>query len=265
MATDPETATDQPDHVARLLRAMADAMMRSARAVKAVQPLVTERLLARGWFPSYHFHDRLILGLHQLFEDGQVEEVDGVMAEFARRHVDRIEADLRNHFPARTHTLTETFEAHRNRKYALSVRSFLAEADGIGREVLGTGRQHIYKKETYREKGAAVQVRDAVIPDVGPVCRPDSIHGRVLAPIGMKWSLAVTTEERDQARKTDPGYGPLNRHGVLHGVDTDYPTEMNSLRCVLLLGFLLDARQILHDELPERQAFLGGDTHRPPL
>lgn len=245
----------------KLLEILADVMVRSAQAVKVVQNTVSERLIERGWFPSSHFTDRMIIEIHNLFNDGRETEVDELMAEFARMQVNRIEKSLCELYPARIPILTETFEAHRGQKYALSIRCFLAEADGIGREVLGTGRNHIYK-ESHREKGASAKVRDAVIPAIGPVCRPDSLLGRLLAPLKMKWSLGVTTEERELARATAPGYGPLNRHGVLHGVDTDYPSEMNSLRCVLLLGFLLDAHWILHSALPERMNMLSETTHR---
>ncbi|MFL5339262.1 MAG: hypothetical protein ACJ8F7_03765 [Gemmataceae bacterium] len=69
-----------------------------------------------------------------------------------------------------------------------------------------------------------------------------------------KTSIEVDTRQRDERRETDEWFGPLNRHGVLHGLDTDYPSEANSLRCVLLLRYLLDFEHILKEKIPEELA-----------
>jgi hypothetical protein len=39
-------------------------------------------------------------------------------------------------------------------------------------------------------------------------------------------------------------------------MDTDYATEANSLRCVLLLRYLLDVDRILQKDIPEHVAKL---------
>jgi hypothetical protein len=78
----------------------------------------------------------------------------------------------------------------------------------------------------------------------------------MLEPLFYKTSLAVRTDKRDERQRSEPWFGPLNRHGVLHGLDTDYATEENSLRTVILLQYLLDVDRILREDLPERLAEL---------
>lgn len=38
---------------------------------------------------------------------------------------------------------------------------------------------------------------------------------------------------------------PLNRHGVVHGIDQDYGTESNSLRATMLIGYLVMVSHLL--------------------
>jgi hypothetical protein len=54
--------------------------------------------------------------------------------------------------------------------------------------------------------------------------------------------LSENTTTRNAKRKTDPMHSPLNRHGVLHGLDANYATEANSLRAIVVLGYLQKAQ-----------------------
>jgi hypothetical protein len=58
-------------------------------------------------------------------------------------------------------------------------------------------------------------------------------------------ALNEDTDVRDTKRSNDPQHGPLNRHGVLHGKDLDYPTQPNSFRAIVLLGYLQQMQMFL--------------------
>ncbi|WP_439627226.1 hypothetical protein [Gemmata sp.] len=228
------------------IRAIIDQWMQLARAAHEIQPELISRLLGRGWYHSYYFTDSLMLALHGLFELGRMDEVDALMAEFARSQLDRIKCDLLRHFASRALIIEDAFSAHSAGKYTLSVPTLLAQADGIGREVLKTGWKGTFDKPD-RKRSLAALLRVFELSEGGSLCDADSIYGRMLSPLTHDWSL------------TDPTNRPtgfLNRHGVLHGLHVDYPTEENSLRSVLLLGFLLDARKIIYEDLENRRAMI---------
>jgi hypothetical protein len=67
----------------------------------------------------------------------------------------------------------------------------------------------------------------------------------LVAPLKERRSIQSNTEKWVAQRIVAPHYGPLNRHGVLHGIDLDYPTESNSLRAILLMIYLLDMTEFL--------------------
>ena len=133
-------------------------------------------------------------------------------------------------------------KAHEESKFELSVPVLLAQADGIAGEILGG---HLFRRHN-KTTVASRQLDDKLI-ELGITLD----HGLVtvaLAPVYDAASIGIHTEERDKRRTQDPLYGPLNRHGVLHGLDLDYGTEANSLRAFLLLEFLLSVEGVLSPE-----------------
>lgn len=64
-----------------------------------------------------------------------------------------------------------------------------------------------------------------------------------MLPLDIVSSIQVNTWDRDEKVKESKYFSSLNRHGVLHGVDLNYGKEENSLRCILLLGYLLDVKK----------------------
>ncbi len=247
-------AAFQRVHFESPLHSFIQSILHESAVAKPVQPRVIDGLLRRAWYHSYHFTDRLIIGLDDLFQRQEFDQVDLVMTDFARLQLERIRKALQTGYPDRASILSDAFDAHSSGKYSLSIPVFLIQADGIGRDVLGTNRDILYKKESQRKSALDSRLQSFKVPGLGRLFYPDSIQGRMLSPLEKQWSLAVTTEEQANSQLSDPFYGPLNRHGVLHGIDTHYPTEVNSCRCILLLGFLLDVRSILHEELPKEYA-----------
>ncbi len=132
--------------------------------------------------------------------------------------------------------------------YVPALLSAACQADGIGCKIPGLPRQ-FFPHKTRRdaiEKLSGFNLSDP----------PKGVEQQRLHALSVQLSVAVDTNDRDKRQATEPWYGPLNRHGVLHGHDTDYETGENPLRCVLLLQYLLDADKILREHLPKRRAFL---------
>jgi hypothetical protein len=229
-----------------IMRPVAELMLKAAKA----QPNVMPYLADRGWFVTMDLPSGWFVAIEALRAASKHDEADDAMCQFARKKVDDTEAQSIDRFPARAAILKEAFTAHRDRKYALSIAVLLAQADGMGREILHT-RQFFNKKrpEALKDRLAGFQL-------FGRPYTPWGVLGDMLRQISGKTSIEEDTDLRDERRLTDDWFGPLNRHGVLHGLDLDYPNEVNSLRCVLLVRYLLDVDRILREEIPERLAEL---------
>jgi hypothetical protein len=213
---------------------------------RRARPKVEELLLAWGWFPGPWLTDPVVVELDELFRvEGDVR-ADARMVAVARDQLARIRVEAGETFPDRAHILAEAFDAHEAGKYALSIPALLAQADGIGCEVLGHGRQFYSQKQ--RGQGLTDKSKAFVLPGLAHQFPPESSYGSLLTALRERWTITADTDER-----ADESTGRmLNRHGVLHGVDPDYATEANSHRCVLLLGFLLEVGRILGEAIPHQ-------------
>jgi hypothetical protein len=219
---------------------------RAGQAQLRVMPYLSDR----GWYITYRFPVNLFIHLDSLRQAGNHAEVDAAMSELARQNLGDVESALRRRFPDRERLFADAFEAHRLGKYTLSIPVFLSQADGVGCEVLGIPR-HFFKA---KNRSAALQQKLKAFVVFGVPFVVNGVEKEMLDPLESESSLTAATEERDDRQSTEPWFCPLNRHGVLHGVDTDYASEANSLRCVLLLQYLLDVDQILHRDIPAEVA-----------
>ena len=175
------------------------------------------KLAHRGWFLGPRMPVAAIPRLGSAVE-GMPNEVDLAVAQHVRRQLDHIEAALIKTYPLRAHLFQEAFGAHRESKYILSIPVFLKQADGIFYDRFGSS---LFTKEG---RGAVSAFRSEV---TGRFFRA------VLYPFTVDTPLWMHT-----ATLNDTFEG-LNRHQVLHGLTTDYGTELNSLKAISLLDNLV--------------------------
>lgn len=174
------------------------------------------RILAQnGWFiSSWHTPLAAIYPAADLFRTGSVTEGHKQMcAHFSRFRKD-IEDALTKSFPDRRRILQKAFQAHDAGDYELSVPVFLAQADGIAERILGAS---IYS----RKRDLVNRVGD-LITNIAREELEDSLLRVALEPLPLTASTG------------SPAYRPgaLNRHEILHGINTEYATELNSYRAI---------------------------------
>ena len=175
------------------------------------------KLAVRGWFLG---PDVPVSSIPQLGHavDGTPDEVDIVVGQYIRRRLDVIESALIKSYPDRSHLFKEAFEAHRERRYSLSIRAFLAEADGVFHDRFG--------KPLFTRKR-----NDAVSAFMSEVTgRFFQAHLHPLTQVIPLW---------EDTRRLPDTFEGLNRHQVLHGIKADYDTETNSLKAISLLDYLV--------------------------
>jgi hypothetical protein len=181
-----------------------------------------QRLLAeRGWFVSSNLPMSPIFSLESAFAANRSDVVDNFMSRLVEQHLEEIEAQLESNYPDRAAIFKEAFEAHRTGKHALSIPVFLAQTDGICIDLLG---KKFFSKERNSDDP---QTRKAV--EALPVERFADV---LLEPLKTRGGLSANQKEESLYPDV------LNRHRVLHGIDTAYPSKLNSLKAISLVGYL---------------------------
>ena len=233
-----------------LTQAQTDQIMATAQAEKEAEKTVLPYLIERGWYITYCFYPHLFVPIENFMRAGNHDEVDKIMCSLARERLERTEKELTQRFPDRGTILADAFQIHRDGMFTLSIPAFLGQADGIGCQILGIPRFFFRGEKRKR-------VVDEILSRFTEFGKPYLLCGidaTLLRPLLEGSSLETDTDIRTERQSTDPWFGPLNRHGVLHGLDLDYPTEANSLRSTTLLQYLLNVDEILNKQIPESVA-----------
>ncbi len=200
---------------------------------------VQHYLSGKGWYIGGAFHGSTYLKLDCAIKEERQKDIEEFMQTYARSVVDKTQAEASHEWPQRAHILEECFDAHRQGKYVLSVPVFLSQADGIYHEI--TTKAFLFTGHSKRKRFMSKFPRTNMEPidffdeEVLIGC----LHNIFLEPLKANSSIQENTEKRGRRAQN------LNRHGVLHGIDVDYPTEANSLRGILLIKYLLEAREAL--------------------
>jgi hypothetical protein len=199
---------------------------------KFAEPLNT--LAENGWFISFSRTPvAWIYPLARLFEKGRKREGHQRLRAHFNKHADETEAYLARHFPRRGAILRKAFSAHRNRDYELSIPVFLAQADGIALEIIGTSAYSRSRKNLAKLK-AFVASLNAV-----------QLQSELLKLLLLAIPLNVSTGDSLLVK------GVLNRHEILHGVNTNYASATNSCRSISWLEYVAHLRHA--KDLAERK------------
>jgi len=160
------------------------------------------KLAERGWYllPDIPF---ALVPLENAFSAQRTGLVDDFLSTFVEQNVDATELNLCTEFPDRIAILKEAFQSHREGRYASSITLLLTQADGIVIEVLG---MPFFSKER---------------------SSPDPRE-----PLMTRGGMSAGDQELGQYPDS------LHRHQILHGIDTTYPSKLNSLKVISLVGYL---------------------------
>lgn len=221
------------DSIKRSTKELASSLCKMLHELSEKERKVQYHCIRTGWYFSYL--DAAISGIIELadmIDNEQFEQVEMEIQNFAKTQIDKTLHQVESHWPHRVQIISDAFQAHRQGLYTLSIPVLLAQADGISNEIFGV---QLYKKQSDTPKTKKVV-------DQYPIQH----YGWFIEPLRIVTSVAVNTKHRDKKREEDSLYGPLNRHGVLHGIDIDYATEANSLRAIMLVNYLAHVKKILN-------------------
>lgn len=213
----------------------------------------------RGWFFGWNGSLQDVMGLVDSIDGLEASELDDILAQYHRDNLDAFSAALMSCYPLRAEAVAAAVDAHKSGSrsgYLLSVPVLLAQADGILSEVTDTesALQRAKKSKDQLRASEWLKGRLADSPDsldlLGPIL---SLHAN---------DLFKSSSQRSKAGDADGGvFNALNRHQVMHGVVSDYGTELNSLKAFSFVVFVgLHLPEILSSAVERTPTFSAGSA-----
>lgn len=159
--------------------------------------------LKYGWFPYPE---------SPLIPDCNESVFNEVLSNYTEDHLAEIEQALCKSFPKRTYIFKDSFNAHRQEQYTLSIPIFLAQAEGISFDAFKCSPYATKNRKKFENSPHFATLKE------DPLCLP------------------LLKNDTIKASSTMVPPGALNRHAILHGASTEYPTKLNSLKAISLLA-----------------------------
>lgn len=181
------------------------------------------KMLENGWY----FSSNIPLGFWQM-NDLDDESFNNEIYKFYKSIFDKMVENIINEFTNRSQILNEAICNHKLKMYCVSIPTFLSQIDGISKEMIGSS--------------LISRVKGKEIPLTKIKRKPELIKQKYnyrddfyLA------SLDVLSQVFKEYKNGESNF--FNRHGVLHGFDTGYGTEINSLKCIVILNYLVELKK----------------------
>ncbi len=190
---------------------------------------IRQELAKRGWFIAGSLYPHQFQPLELALRNKKEDQVEEFLKIHIRGQISEIRKDAMKRWKKRAEIIAEAFDAHVDEKYSLSVPVLLTQADGISYDIFGA----------YLFTNSKGSIKNAV----GESIEKGNLHKRPLAKSFLDLllnpsGLQLNTDHRDEIKTSGQIFSPLNRHGVLHGIDCNYAIEGNSLRGIALISFL---------------------------
>lgn len=170
-----------------------------------------------GWYISAEIELIDTFELAKKLNKGDIESLDKFLSNHFSKNIKQIIKDKIKRFPERAAILQQARTAHKLKLYYASTILFLTQADGICSGELFKTRNEKKALKKYLQTNGTPGFLTTFLSAITEESAIDVYH-----PDKKKY-------------KSD-----LNRHGVMHGFDFDYGTELNSLKALSLLCFVTD-------------------------
>ncbi len=215
-------------------------------------------LIDKGWYLSGDISINISRKIINLIENKKDNEIEIFMQNFTKSKTTIVERKLIKYWPKRARIIRESFCAHQKELYSLSIPVFLIQADGICYDILGVLLYSKDKKgipktnEKLNEEIDKAKVGDTKL-------KFDPLLDIFLNFLRFPTSInkTVVFNEYENKQKNNSAFGLFNRHLILHGKDTSYPTQANSLRAISILDYLIFLKETLENHIKIATEFRG--------
>lgn len=200
-------------------------------ALSEMPPKLQSALGENGWYLDGELGISDLWHLEELLLAGEIVHVDLILTQHYEDRLQDIEDHLIKVLPNREKILRAALAAHRRGEFELSVPVLLAQSDGACLDLTG---YHFFMKDraTGRPKASLHVTASA----------RDAFSMAMLSPLANVLPINASGGDRNRRIQDQglTGWRELNRHLVLHGESFDYGTQVNSLKAVSLINYLVD-------------------------
>lgn len=178
-----------------------------------------------GWYIDLGFDFAEPIELYERITKGDIDYVDNYFIKYYNDKLKQIEYELCENYPSRAHIFSESFNCYKKGKYYATISLLLTQADGI---CYGKTKKlfFINNKQLAKQKKYVPEVEEKIQRMSGGVI------DLLLEP--MKNSTVIN----DLTENISSYPVKLNRHAILHGMDTEYGTKVNCLKVISFVNYL---------------------------
>lgn len=193
---------------------------------------INKKLLINGWYIT---NETDVSILNDIMNETDINRIDEIMANASRHIVKNTYGRIKQNYPNRYNIIKDALDAHNNKLYTLSIPVILSQADGICKILFEV---NLYSKDksfnyefpkTKKRRKNKIQENNKII------------DAMFLYPLDILTNFNYGTKEQNNLK-------PLNRNSILHGSNLTYASEINSLKCIALLNYLLDIKEEYFDK-----------------
>lgn len=179
-----------------------------------------------GWYLDFSSELYLPNQLGSLLKEDEVDKVDEILIEYYTENLDEILVNLSTKYPDRKEIFHQIISGHKEQKYYLTIPCILTQVDGICFDIT-TKKYFITEKKDKKFK---------YLPEVA------TEFANISGSISEAFSMPILNQTTINSHESKVEKFPvkLNRHLIMHGVDKEFGTEKNSLKCLSLLVYLSD-------------------------
>ena len=167
-----------------------------------------------GWYIPMELKMKEVPIIVHQFENNEIDEADKILKKHFKNKLKKIENKLIELFPERKEIFQEAFYAHKKKMFYSSTILFLAQADGITENKIFMGGNF---KKFSKENNKHPLVH--LFKNQNP--------------------LTNYFNKSDQKLSDSDS---INRHGIMHGLQLKYASELNSLKALSFLWFVSNFR-----------------------
>jgi hypothetical protein len=187
------------------------------RRYNSISSIGFEKLANFGWYIDAEFTLGESTGMMEKALNENKRSIDEYFVKYYNSTIKRKAERISKKHVDRAPIIIEALECHVSKKYFASTSLFLSQADGICNGLLFRIRKDKEALKEYISEN-----------------NQNSFFLELMSSIENKNTIDSMYSENNKSE------AQLNRHGVMHGWDTDFGTQTNSLKAFSLMCFVSD-------------------------
>lgn len=215
------------DELREILKDFPKKLAESMEILQKETPIGILELSNYGWYLGYDSMPKTPVELGRKLKKGNSKEVDKILTEYYEEELDLVEKRIIGRNPNRKSLIIEAFDNHRNKRYYSSIVLLLTQIDGLCYDET---------EKLYFKNNRKLQHSKIYKPEV-----EEKISEKEKFIIkGFDIPLNQSTGINELISNTSKFPVRLNRHEILHGIDYNYGTKINSLKIISFLNYIND-------------------------